>query len=114
MFLGSQHVDNQFPLGINYFPIEFTMKWKLHLSPNEMPVAETETVPRSDVEKIDIDSKGQPDATNEIPLDTIEKPKEEVITKEFQHGVQSAQAVIQIWSTKHLILAYILSAQNYS
>ncbi len=34
--------------------------------------------------------------------------KEEIVTPEFQYGVQSAQAMTQVWSTNHLIAAYVL------
>lgn len=34
------------------------------------------------------------------------------ITPSFQHGVQSAQAVTQLWSTKHLVMAYIMSVST--
>lgn len=30
------------------------------------------------------------------------------VTKEYQHGVQGAQALTQLWGKKQLILAYIL------
>jgi len=31
-----------------------------------------------------------------------------VVDPNFQHGVQEAQATTQLWSLKHLILAYVL------
>jgi ribosomal protein S16 len=34
------------------------------------------------------------------------------VTLSFQHGVQSAQAVTQLWSTKHLVMAYIMSVST--
>jgi len=33
---------------------------------------------------------------------------DEAVTKEFQHGVQAAQAMTQVWERKHLVAAYIL------
>ncbi|KAL1850630.1 hypothetical protein Plec18167_007917 [Paecilomyces lecythidis] len=83
------------------------MKLRLHLRSNEVPVAETEKAPRTDAEHTGLDSKEPATATN-IPFETNEQIKEDAVTKEFQHGVQSAQAVIKIWTKKHLILAYAM------
>ena len=37
-----------------------------------------------------------------------EDDEKAAVTKEFQHGVQAAEAMTQVWETKHLITAYIL------
>ncbi|CCD34335.1 similar to siderophore iron transporter mirB [Botrytis cinerea T4] len=69
-----------------------------NLTPNEVPIAE-DTVHTSCV-----DEEKAPTTTANILL----KKDSEVINKEFQHGVQAAEAINQVWTRNHLIMAYIL------
>ncbi|TEY63554.1 hypothetical protein BOTCAL_0154g00150 [Botryotinia calthae] len=75
------------------------MKFRFNnLTPNEVPVAE-DTAHISSV-----DEEKAPTTTANV----LSKDDSEVINKEFQHDVQAAEAINQVWTRNHLIMAYIL------
>jgi hypothetical protein len=80
------------------------MKFRLPLKPDEVPVEEkrheddeAKTVPHSAFKEAVTSNIKQAD-----------DDKSDVVNPEFQHGVQSAQAMTQVWSKQHLIMAYVL------
>ncbi|EAU31749.1 conserved hypothetical protein [Aspergillus terreus NIH2624] len=74
-----------------------------HLKPNEVPVTE-ERQTQTDAEGLQYedDRKGAPTAN------ATDDDGSEIVNSKFQHGVQSAQAMTQVWSMSHLIAAYII------
>lgn len=74
-----------------------------HLKPNEVPVTE-ERQTQTDAEGLQYedDRKGAPTAN------ATDDDGSEIVNSKFQHGVQSAQAMTQVWSMSHLIAAYIM------
>ncbi|KAJ8069565.1 hypothetical protein OCU04_000006 [Sclerotinia nivalis] len=75
------------------------MRFRLnHLVPNEVPVAEEPAQTSSaDEEKV-------PATT----ANALQVNDDFITNKEFQHGVQAAEAITQMWTKNHLILAYVL------
>lgn len=81
------------------------MRFRIPLrAPNEVPIVE-ERPQVADGEKSigaatpEVDNAG---ITTEAKDDRIE------VNKEFQHGLQAAEAMTQVWTRNHLIMAYIL------
>lgn len=75
------------------------MKFRFNnLTPNEVPIAENTAHTSS------VDEEKTPTTTANV----LSQNDSEVINKEFQHGVQAAEAINQVWTRNHLILAYIL------
>lgn len=69
-----------------------------NLTPNEVPIAD-DTAHTSCVDE---------EKAPAITANVLSKEDSEVINKEFQHGVQAAEAINQVWTRNHLIMAYIL------
>ena len=59
-------------------------------------------------EAIDNPTAGPRDSQVDIRESVAQEPVDDVVTKEYQHGVQGAQAMTHLWGKKQLILAYIL------
>lgn len=80
------------------------MKFKFPLlRPDEVPVAEKDE--RHDNEAVPVsDSKEAHVSAPAVGSDS----ESELVNPNFQHGVQAAQAMTQVWSMKHIILAYAL------
>jgi hypothetical protein len=57
-----------------------------------------------------VDEKNQRPADNEASTDIRSKEESlsEVVNPDFQHGVQAAQAMTQVWSFSHIVTAYVL------
>lgn len=84
------------------------MRFKPRMPPADLVVTET-TVP-DDVEAVGNSSlQGKSHVTGQSEGES--DGGSDVITKEFQHGVQSAQAINQLWTTKHLVMAYLMSVK---
>lgn len=74
------------------------------LTPKEVPVTEERRA--QDAEGLQYgenEKRGVADNAHAASDD-----ESEVVNTEFQHGVQSAQAMTQVWSMKHLVAAYIM------
>ncbi|TGO50756.1 hypothetical protein BOTNAR_0381g00080 [Botryotinia narcissicola] len=69
-----------------------------NLAPNELPIAENTAHASS------VDEEKTPTTTANV----LSQNDSEVINKEFQHGVQAAEAINQVLTRNNLILAYIL------
>ena len=79
------------------------MKFRLPLKADEVPVAEEEV--RHDNEAVpDSYSKEAQASAPAVGSDS----ESELVNPNFQHGVQAAQAMTQVWSMQHIILAYAL------
>lgn len=74
----------------------------IHTRPNEVPIV-AETATGSDVEVAGAQEMNEKDGTQ-----VTSKAEEDTVTPEFQHGVQMAQAMNQVWTREHLIAAYII------
>ncbi|TIA19602.1 siderophore iron transporter-like protein mirB [Aureobasidium pullulans] len=74
----------------------------IHTRPNEVPMV-AETATGSDVEAAGTQEMNEKDGTQ-----VTSKAEEDTVTPEFQHGVQMAQAMNQVWTREHLIVAYII------
>ncbi|KAF9885567.1 hypothetical protein FE257_012773 [Aspergillus nanangensis] len=74
-----------------------------HLKPDEVPVHEDVHV--SDNEASRAEHGEKTGYTNEH---SSEDDASDVVNPEYQHGVQSAQAMTQVWTTKHLVAAYVV------
>ncbi|CAC9895215.1 unnamed protein product [Aureobasidium pullulans] len=74
----------------------------IHTRPNEVPMV-AETATGSDVEVAGAQEMNEKDGTQ-----VTSKAEEDTVTPEFQHGVQMAQAMNQVWTREHLIAAYII------
>lgn len=70
--------------------------------PNEVPIV-VETNTGSDVEVAGAHETNEKDNTQ-----VHSKSEEDLVTPGFQHGVQAAQAINQVWTRQHLIAAYII------
>lgn len=81
------------------------MKLRLHLRTNDVPVIEEKNGP-TDAEASSVKTDGICD--KEASVVTATESGEQGVTPDFQHGVQSAQAVNQVWTKRDLILAYAL------
>ena len=68
-------------------------------SPDIVPVVESEKSPQESEKEIGIVTQ-QPYATN--------KDGEDRISSDAQLGVQKIEAITSVWSTPHLVAAYIL------
>ncbi len=73
------------------------MKLRFHLKPDEVPVV-VEEAPSNDEEK-GPEAKSSPTKENE---------ETDVVTKEFQHGVLAVEGMAQVWTTRDLLIAYLL------
>ena len=82
------------------------MRFRLPLKRDEVPVAEVRHR-SSDVEDHHGDLQVSKEATTKgaVPVDDSSS---NLVNTDFQHGVQTAQAMTQAWSKQHLIIAYIL------
>ncbi|ESZ96306.1 siderochrome-iron transporter [Sclerotinia borealis F-4128] len=69
-----------------------------HLAPNEVPVAQDSPPALS------MDEEKLPTTTT----DALPENHNDTTNKESQHGVQAAEAITQVWTRNHLILAYVL------
>lgn len=80
------------------------MRFRFPLKRDEIPVAETRQR-QDDTEASNgtqEESKGA--SAEELKLDD----GSDIVNPEFQHGVQSAQAMTQVWSKQHLIMAFVM------
>jgi len=57
-------------------------------------------------------SSASPQETKEAITSTASDTESEVVDSDFQHGVQSAQAINQIWTRNDLLIAYALSVST--
>ncbi|PQE05674.1 siderophore iron transporter protein [Rutstroemia sp. NJR-2017a BVV2] len=75
-----------------------------HLKPDEVPVPQ----PRITTDSSNEEKPRETVATTGLPATQQGSDADsELVNKEFQHGVQAAEAINQVWSKKHLIMAYI-------
>ena len=74
-------------------------------TPNIVPVLESEKSPHESDKEIGI--------INQHPYAT-DKDGEEGILSDAQFGVQKIEATTSVWSTSHLVTAYILYAYSYT
>ncbi|KAE8363116.1 major facilitator superfamily domain-containing protein [Aspergillus caelatus] len=81
------------------------MKFRLPIKPDEIPVDEKRH-PDDDEANVAPQSASKETATSTV--DQADDDKSDLVNPEFQHGVQSAQAMTQVWSKQHLILAYVM------
>ena len=81
------------------------MKFSLPIKPDEIPLDEKRH-PDDDEANVAPQSAAKEAATSRA--DQVDEDKSDVVNLEFQHGVQSAQAMTQVWSKRHLILAYVM------
>lgn len=81
------------------------MRFRLPIKPDEIPVDEKQQ-PNDDEANVTPQSASKEAATSRA--DQVDDDKSDVVNPEFQHGVQSAQAMTQVWSKQHLILAYVM------
>ncbi|GMG03760.1 unnamed protein product [Aspergillus oryzae] len=87
------------------------MRFRLPIKPDEIPVDEKQQ-PNDDEANVTPQSASKEAATSRA--DQVDDDKSDVVNPEFQHGVQSAQAMTQVWSKQHLILAYVISFKEHS
>ncbi|CEL06088.1 hypothetical protein ASPCAL07198 [Aspergillus calidoustus] len=79
------------------------MRFRLPLKRDELPVDESNQRPvdhEAPAEKV---VGSQP-----VEVDPKENGQDDVVNAEFQHGVQAAQAMTQVWSFSHIVAAYVL------
>jgi hypothetical protein len=80
------------------------MRTRFHLWSQETPVADkskttsdTEATGPLDATKVGTTTAGDADKDDDVVIDS-----------QVQHGVKSAQAVTQVWTKRHLMVAYVL------
>ncbi|KAK1145222.1 hypothetical protein N8T08_004375 [Aspergillus melleus] len=79
------------------------MKFRLPLKPDEVPVTEKEV--RHDNEAVPVPNSKEAQVSDPAVGSDSES---ELVNPNFQHGVQAAQAMTQVWSMQHIVLAYAL------
>jgi hypothetical protein len=77
------------------------LKFRSPSRPAEAPVVDDER-PQ------DGENVAQVSEKNDTVVDTKSDSDDEFVNKDFQHGVQAAQAMTQVWTLQHLIIAYVL------
>ncbi|KAE8374126.1 hypothetical protein BDV26DRAFT_270531, partial [Aspergillus bertholletiae] len=77
------------------------MKFRLSIKPDEIPVDEKRH--SADDDEANIVQLKSPFCAGQVDDD-----KSDLVNLESQHGVQSVQAMTQVWSRQHLILAYVM------
>ncbi|KAH8816987.1 siderophore iron transporter-like protein mirB [Xylogone sp. PMI_703] len=78
------------------------MKFRIPLRTNEVP--EVEEIQRPN----DTEKSTAPAAADSLTALPDEKGDTFEVNTEFQHGVQAAEAITQIWRKEHLVVAYLL------
>ncbi|KAL4866099.1 hypothetical protein BDV12DRAFT_210705 [Aspergillus spectabilis] len=79
------------------------MRFRLPFRRDELPVDENNQRPADDEAFAE---KGAD--SNPTEIGAKEDSQSDVVNPEFQHGVQSAQAMTQVWSFSHIVAAYVL------
>lgn len=80
------------------------MKFRLPIKADEIPVDEK----RHPDDEANVTPQSATKETATSTVDQANDDKSDLVNPEFQHGVQSAQAMTQVWSKQHLILAYVM------
>ncbi|KAE8147774.1 major facilitator superfamily domain-containing protein [Aspergillus avenaceus] len=80
------------------------MKFRFPLKPDEVPVEEKR---HPEDHEADATQPASKEATS-TRANQVDDDQSDVVNPEFQHGVQSAQAMTQVWSKQHLIAAYVI------
>jgi hypothetical protein len=79
------------------------IKFRFPSRPADFPIVAEQQRPADDEH-----TPGQTGEKGVVVSDAKPDFEEEVVNKDFQHGVQVAQAVTQVWTKQHLIAAYVL------
>jgi hypothetical protein len=79
------------------------MRFRLPFKRDELPVDE------SNQRSVDHEAPAEKGVGSQpAEVDPKEDTQGEVVNAEFQHGVQAAQAMTQVWSFSHIVAAYVL------
>ncbi|KAL5052173.1 hypothetical protein BDW71DRAFT_213067 [Aspergillus fruticulosus] len=79
------------------------MRFRLPYKRDELPVDENSQRPADNEAFAEKGAESQP-----AEVGFREQKQDDIVNPEFQHGVQAAQAMTQVWSFSHIVTAYIL------
>ncbi|KAL4763470.1 major facilitator superfamily domain-containing protein [Aspergillus foveolatus] len=79
------------------------MRFRLPYKRDELPVDENNQRPADNEGFVE---KGTESQGAEVGIK--EQKQDDIVNPDFQHGVQAAQAMTQVWSFSHIVAAYIL------
>lgn len=79
------------------------MRFRLPYKHDELPVDENIQRPADNEAPREKGAEPRPEE-----LDITDDSESDVVNKDFQRGVQAAQAMTQVWSFSHIAMAYVL------
>jgi hypothetical protein len=79
------------------------MRFRLPYKHDELPVDENNQRPADNEGFVEKRTESQP-----AEVGIKEQKQDDIVSPDFQHGVQAAQAMTQVWSFSHIVAAYTL------
>lgn len=79
------------------------MRFRLPYKHDELPVDENSQRPTDNEVSTEKGAEPRPEE-----LGTTDDSESDIVNKDFQRGVQAAQAMTQVWPFSHIATAYVL------